>query len=641
MDYFTCRGGWGIILVGLLQAQSGWAAPSVADALQLKPVQAGIQPARPTAEQLPACSIRAEKIDGTTAWVVRNSQGEILRQFADSNADNIVDTWSYFRGGLEIYRDIDSNFNGKADQHRWFHWEGTRWGLNTDEDPQNTIDSWKRMSPEEAAEQVVVALRTGDVARFDSLLVTPAEIGKLGLAAAQVEVLTQRSRQARSMFEKLVASGKIDQASSFSDFGGLKPGLVPAGTHGVRKDLLVYENTWAMISTGEEHQQLQLGTMVSVQGVWKLIDGPLLGHGQETHSAIWFGPSSQAAGVGAVAGMGLQPTEKVQKLLSELEQLDQQMVAAGSDKKPTLNAARAKLLRSIADMVSNQSERNQWLKQLADMVSAAAQDGSYPQGVAYLKTMERELQAAGEPAGIVAYFEFHRMMAEYYGVTLAAADVDFAEAQAQWQKDLAAFIERHPQSEHRAEALRMLAINSEMSGDTQAAVKWYRQILTGYPHSPVAAVAQGAVTRITSEGRAIRLQGTAVRGGQVDLRDYLRRVVIIQYWTTSSPVCQADHAVLGDLYKKYGGARGLEIIGVNLDFVRSDLLSYLKAHRLPWKQLFEPGGFDGRLAREMGVVTVPLMLLVGPDGKVISNNIQAAEIEAELKKLLPAATASR
>jgi hypothetical protein len=59
----------------------------------------------------------------------------------------------------------------------------------------------------------------------------------------------------------------------------------------------------------------------------------------------------------------------------------------------------------------------------------------------------------------------------------------------------------------------------------------------------------------------------------------------------------------------------------------------LATNRLPWKQVYEEGGFDGRLASEMGVVTVPLILLVGPDGKVISSNIQAAEIESELKKL--------
>ena len=42
--------------------------------------------------------------------------------------------WCYFLDGLEVYRDIDSNFNGKADQYRWFHTAGTRWGTDKNED---------------------------------------------------------------------------------------------------------------------------------------------------------------------------------------------------------------------------------------------------------------------------------------------------------------------------------------------------------------------------------------------------------------------------------------------------------------------------------------------------------------------------
>ena len=45
----------------------------------------------------------------------------------------------------------------------------------------------------------------------------------------------------------------------FSDFGGTKPGMVPAGSQGVTKDLLVYENVWAMVKVGDDDKQLQLG----------------------------------------------------------------------------------------------------------------------------------------------------------------------------------------------------------------------------------------------------------------------------------------------------------------------------------------------------------------------------------------------
>ena len=51
--------------------------------------------------------------------------------------DNNVDQWCYYLDGLEVYRDIDSNFNKNADQYRWFHTAGTRWGVDKDEDEQD------------------------------------------------------------------------------------------------------------------------------------------------------------------------------------------------------------------------------------------------------------------------------------------------------------------------------------------------------------------------------------------------------------------------------------------------------------------------------------------------------------------------
>ena len=36
----------------------------------------------------------------------------------------------------------------------------------------------------------------------------------------------------------------------------------------------------------------------------------------------------------------------------------------------------------------------------------------------------------------------------------------------------------------------------------------------------------------------------------------------------------------------------------------------------------EPGGLDGRLANELGVMTVPLMILIDKKGNVVNHNIQ-------------------
>ena len=95
--------------------------------------------------------------------------------------------------------------------------------------------------------------------------------------------------------------------------------------------------------------------------------------------------------------------------------------------------------------------------------------------------------------------------------------------------------------------------------------------------------------------------------------------------------------LLKDFYAKKGG-RDFDIIGVCLDNDAAAAKQYLAQNRFPWKHLHEPGGLDGRLANEMGVMTLPLMMLVDQNGNVANNNIHVAELEAELAGLLrPAA----
>ena len=535
----------------LALAPAALAAPSIKDALSPKPVQDGINFDTPSESDFSKCTIKAEKINGTTAWIVRGSEGETLRQFADANADNVVDTWSYYLDGLEVYRDIDSDHDGQPDQFRWFHSAGTRWGVNSDKDKKGVIDRWKVISAEEAAEELVEAVRQGDAARFRALLLSKQEIKELGLAAAESERLAKTIAKAEGDFAALVKAAELGRDSQFTDFGGLKPGVVPAGTRGSSKDLYVYESVWAMVLNGNDHQQLQLGTMINLAGAWKLTASPVLGTKQEVASGI-FWSSGGGVGVASALPTGNEPTERMQEILAKLEDLDKRLISSSSDEdRNKLNTTRAKLLADLAEVAPNQSEREQWLKQLADMVSAASQGGTYPEGINYLKKWEKKLSADGEKS-LLGYFQFQRMLAEYYGVTLAQKDVDVAKAHTEWLESLEGFLEEHPESEHGAEALRQLAMASEISGENEAAVKWYRRIIADFAASPHTSMAKGAITRLTSEGRQIRITGKALDGSNVDLTKYKGSAVVVQYWTTSCEVCTSDHSILGDLYKKYG-----------------------------------------------------------------------------------------
>ena len=69
--------------------------------------------------------------------------------------------------------------------------------------------------------------------------------------------------------------------------------------------------------------------------------------------------------------------------------------------------------------------------------------------------------------------------------------------------------------------------------------------------------------------------------------------------------------------------------------VRSgDLNAYLTENPLPWAQIYEEGSLDSRPANALGILTVPTMILVDQQGKVVNRNIAVADLEPELKKLI-------
>jgi thiol-disulfide isomerase/thioredoxin len=227
-----------------------------------------------------------------------------------------------------------------------------------------------------------------------------------------------------------------------------------------------------------------------------------------------------------------------------------------------------------------------------------------------------------------------------YVVSQNQPGADAAKIQEKWLADLQAFVEQYPKSSDSAEALLQLGMYQEFVGKVDEATKWYQQLVSSFPKSEPAPKAAGALRRLGSVGKPMRLRGADIQGGMVDLAGppYRGKVVLIHYWATWCEPCKADMVLLKDLYAKRGG-REFEIIGVCLDEKEANPKRYLAENRFPWKHVHEPGGLDSRLANEMGVMTLPLMVLVDQQGNVAHHNIHAgAELEAELGRLNPPST---
>lgn len=610
---------------------AAWAAsPSAAQALRLTPIQDEVEYDQPNAEEAARCTIKAEKDNGRTGWVVRGPDGRLLRKFVDINDDNVVDQWSYCRDGLEVYRDVDSNHNGKADQYRWLHLGGTRWGVDSNED--GKIDAWRIISAEEVAAEVIAALRDRDASRFTRLLLTEEELASLGMGEAQAAELKKKLDAAASDFRTLATQQKlISPETKFVNFGGTRPGIVPAGTAGSTRDLVVYENVAALVETGGEHQQVFVGTLVRKGNVWRVIDLPQVSGENEIAASGYFFRASLARQDEQAPPTAEGPDEAMQKLMAQLEKLDQAIATSSGNQRELLNDKRFDLLCKLADEANEAAQRAQWTRQLADTVSAAVQTGHFENGIERLQTLEKDLAKSKADEPLLAYVQFRRLSASY-SQALQAPQADYAEIQAKWLEDLEQFVKDHPGSPDGAEAMLQLAIAQEFAGNEEKAIHWYDQILKSYASSMPAHKASGAKLRLESVGKPMRLRGTTLQGSALDLSQYRGKTVLIQYWATWCEPCKVDMARLKELQAEYA-KQGFVIIGVNLDNTREEVVSYVQAERIPWAQLHEPGGLESRLANEMGILTLPTMILVDPKGDVVSRNIHVTELESELRKL--------
>jgi thiol-disulfide isomerase/thioredoxin len=612
----------------LLAGHAKAATPTAAQALQLVPIQKDVEYDRPTGEEIAKCTVAAKKFGGQGGWLVQSATGLTLRRFVDTNNDNVVDLWSYYKDGLEVYRDIDANHNGKADQYRWFNTGGTRWGTDNDED--GAIDQWKVISAEETSAEIVRAMAERDPKRFGRVAMAGGEVKQLGLGPAKAQQLAEKVGQLQTGFRQSTqTAGGIPKDAKWVQFSGGRPGTVPAGADDSTKELRVYENAVAIAESAEGNVQVQIGTLVQTGDVWRAIDVPQVMAGEAAQMSGFF---FQIPALEPVGQADSGPSEASQKLMAELEKLDQAAAQATTpEEQARVNARRADLLAQIAESAQGQ-EKGIWLRQLADMVSAAVQSGGYPDGAKRLEGLFADLDKKGEKE-LAAYVRFRHLMAEYGLAIQQATPQEFGKVQSEWLKKLEGYVEDYPKSPDTAEAILQLAMAEEFSGEEENAKKWYSRIVSDFAQSAPAEKAAGAIKRLDSVGKVLLFQGKNAAGGTIDLSNYRGKVVLLQYWATWCEPCKADMAAIKELFGKFGRS-GFEVVGVNVDTTPQEMSAYLGQNPLPWPHVYEEGGLDSRPANDLGILTLPTMLLLDREGKVVNRNVQTAELEREIQKLL-------
>ena len=117
---------------------------------------------------------------------------------------------------------------------------------------------------------------------------------------------------------------------------------------------------------------MPISNLIKVDNTWKLVDLPT----ESVLPLLALGPQGKAGDRPAGQQSGDAPSEVAQKYMDELGELDK-------FPEPTAEQIKRKceILKGLAGEAKPGKDRSDWYRQLADVLSAAAQVGTYPDGV--------------------------------------------------------------------------------------------------------------------------------------------------------------------------------------------------------------------------------------------------------------------
>ena len=628
---------------GLAPAASSAADITAEQLLRFPTAIKGVEFETPTdPAAIAACKVEnlTDAKGGPMGWALRDGQGKLLRRFVSLRASVKLDQWSYYQDGFEVYREVDLTDDQHPDEVRWLNAAGTRVAKIVPvaaKDHKAKVASWSRLSAEEASKVFVQALVAGDSDLLETVMATPADLEALGIPKSEV-ARAAAAAQNRVAAVKALRGGLVgwNQDTAWIGLNATLPHLIPSDA-GVKEDVILLEN--ATIFAGAPNGAgagsaafLQVGEAIKIGETWKFVDLPRVVDPKGGVVAAVDGGIRAAvfrSEAGPAAGAENPQVAEAMAALAAYDRTNEAKLAGEAKDLAQFHVGRVAPLNKIvkaAEAANDAKAQLDHQKLIVDSLAAAYSTGTYPTATKYLEDF------ASKGGKLASYAAFKQIEAEFTLQNQDAAQGNALAVQDAWLGKLKAFVEKYGQSDEAPQALLFLASTNEMNTRESEAKKYYAQLAETAPATEWGKKAAGALRRLDLDGKPLDLKATDLRGKTVDASAYRGKTLLVTFWATWANPAKRDLPDLAKLHAKYN-ARGFEVLAINLDNDKAELDAFLKASPLPWPEVFEPGGMEGRLATEFGVISLPTMFLVGPDGKVVNRNLRtASEVEILLDK---------
>jgi thiol-disulfide isomerase/thioredoxin len=369
---------------------------------------------------------------------------------------------------------------------------------------------------------------------------------------------------------------------------------------------------------------------------WGVIGGSLLivggALGGDHPGAVPQGPAPTRAQAEAASA----EEREVQGLLERLSQLSKAIAADPQGAQTWRNQiAQADVSLHLA-MRSKGKERDDWLKMAIDSLFGAAAQSPQNETTARqrLAQLPAQIAKACPDSPVWSYAAMQEVRLDYLRAMAAASD-DPSKAQLYLRDRLLRFAHDYPAAAEAPGAIEEAASLSVPLGKKDDAARCYRYLMERYAGTPVAQKAEGAIWRLRTGSETVELNlprlypSGEANERPFDLKDLRGKLVLVYFWSSTSPRAEVDLQLLKHLMDKHG-SHGLEVVYVNLDKDMVTAQTYMSGRLTVGTHLHASGGMSGGVAKRYGIESLPEVFLLGPDGELMKHSLTAQQAEAEV-----------
>lgn len=123
-------------------------------------------------------------------------------------------------------------------------------------------------------------------------------------------------------------------------------------------------------------------------------------------------------------------------------------------------------------------------------------------------------------------------------------------------------------------------------------------------------------------------------GEMIDLKSQRGKVVLVAFWASWCGFCVKDAPALKALHEEFGKNPKFVMIGLSLDNNMDRAEKFVTDRKMNWIQGFLGDWTTDKVSAAYNCKEIPMMFLIGPDGKIIDKDDHAQWLREPLAKAL-------